>query len=1114
MIVLHANWSDGRLHFWAEAARSPDRLRGVDEPASGVALASTGPSSGSAAEATAATATLERPDERAQHHPYSADAGALRGELIALGLQPAMLTRDDAPLRLRLPADESGAPSASPRFARHAGLEQNGDHALALRVFSVDTVSAPAEHVLPALAALDNANGGAERWFGDSVRYWIVVGRVASELIAAQRVVPALTSHLGGDLQGGWRLWLDDEETLERLASLMRAMPPVARANASGPNDPWTILDDLLNRVTDATIRRYFDENNLIGAIRGWRRGPDLHTAWLEGLLDETNRVRVDGADDVRLIRGARQWVGRLSDRGQGQPFHLCFRLREPAESEQIPELSPPGDDIRWPLEFLLQSSEDATVQVEAERVWNSTGDVLFAEGRRLDQPQELLLAELSRASKMYPAIEEALAGSAPSRLELSTNDAYAFLRDIRPLLEESGFAIETPAWWSLPETRLAARLQVESSDIPEDDPLGFSVTPAGKPTLGLDSIVSYSWEIALGDQVLTFDEFKQLAEQGSPLVRIRGRWIEVRPEDIRNALEFLKRGDNGEITVREALRLAYGSEPEQSGLPVVGMDATGWVGRLFGATGTGETLRPVPQPQAFDGQLRPYQVKGLSWLVFLDRFGLGACLADDMGLGKTIQLIALLLFEREQAPEGYDLGPTLLVVPTSVVGNWVREIRRFAPELRVLVHHGLDRAKDDDFIELASSYDVVITTYALVYRDRETLSRMRWRRVCLDEAQNIKNPTAKQTAAIRDLKADRRVALTGTPVENRLSELWSILEFLNPGYLGSQTEFRRNYAVPIERYRDAERAARLRSLVQPFVLRRLKTDPHVIADLPEKLEYKVYCSLTAEQARLYEETVKTMLEQVDDMEGMQRRGAVLAALTRLKQICNHPAHFAYASASDEDRKQIAAKQAVGGLSHRGGKTARIIEMLEEVLAEGDSALIFTQFREMGRLLSSMIRHELDIDTLFLHGGTPAAKRQEMIDRFQKRDGTAPVFILSLKAGGLGLNLTAANHVFHFDRWWNPAVENQATDRAFRIGQTRAVQVHKFVCSGTLEERIDQMIEEKIELAENVIGSGEQWLTELSTQQLRDLLTLRHDDVAEETAELEDDPEAWSGLGG
>jgi SNF2 family DNA or RNA helicase len=451
------------------------------------------------------------------------------------------------------------------------------------------------------------------------------------------------------------------------------------------------------------------------------------------------------------------------------------------------------------------------------------------------------------------------------------------------------------------------------------------------------------------------------------------------------------------------------------------------------------------------------------------------------MGLGKTVQYIAFLLGARMPRDER---RPALLVCPTSVIGNWRRELQRFAPDLEVAVHHGTDRDLGPRFVERVQQRDLVLTTYSLLDRDESTLRLVNWAGVVLDEAQNVKNPATRRARAARALKGGYRFAMTGTPVENRLSELWAILDFLNPGYLGSRESFRRSFAVPIERWRDGARAADLRRLVGPFVLRRVKTDPHVIQDLPDKFEARVYCTLTREQAALYQAVVDDMLRSIDQVEGIERRGRVLAALLRLKQVCNHPASFL----GDADARPL------GG---RSGKLARLEEMLEEVIDEDEAALVFTQFSEFGGRLREYLQSRLGREILFLHGGTPARTRDTMVTRFQRVDGP-PVFLLSLKAGGTGLNLTRATHVFHFDRWWNPAVEDQATDRAFRIGQARNVQVHKYICAGTLEEKIDALIESKQALAEQVIGAGESWLTELSNAELRDLLALRSEAVMDD----------------
>ncbi len=477
-----------------------------------------------------------------------------------------------------------------------------------------------------------------------------------------------------------------------------------------------------------------------------------------------------------------------------------------------------------------------------------------------------------------------------------------------------------------------------------------------------------------------------------------------------------------------------------------------------------------------------------MDWLTFLQRLGLGAVLADDMGLGKTIQLLALMAADAGGASASQgdrpDLsGPTLLVCPMSVVGNWQREAARFAPDLRVHVHHGAERPRGAAFKRAVTTSDLVVTTYALAARDAAALTQVAWRRVVLDEAQAVKNAATKAATAVRSLPARHRIAVTGTPVENRLADLWSLMEFANPGLLGSAAGFKQRFALPIERHADPDATARLRTVTQPFILRRLKTDRGIIADLPEKLEMEVVCAMTREQAALYQSVVDDMLARIADSEGMERRGLVLATMTKLKQVCNHPAQFL----RDGSR-----------LTGRSGKLQRLEEILEEVLATGEKALLFTQYTQFGTMLRSHLSARFGTEVLSLHGGVARADRDAMVSRFQSTAaGSPPVFVLSLKAGGTGLTLTEANHVIHVDRWWNPAVEDQATDRAHRIGQTRTVQVRKLVCGGTLEERISAMIRDKRGLAASVVGTGESWLTELSTDQIRELIRLDTDSVVE-----------------
>lgn len=917
---------------------------------------------------------------------------------------------------------------------------------------------------------------------GPDLHFWRLAARFQLSLLARQRFVPTLlVNQSAGGNQGQdgyravWQPWLDDPADRARLQQLSAAMPPVCRAvrladDSAATPGPASLLASFLHAVTDACVRQWAAPARKPTASSTVR--PELR--WRNALLRDEGVLADPGRDLPQLAKQVGEWLAQLQAEA-GAAFRLCFRL-------EAPDAAVARRDARaWSLRYLLQAVDDLSLLVPAEQVWRARGKTLRTLDRRFDQPQERMLAGLGKASRLFAPIEQSLHAARPEAAALTTDEAYTFLRETSLLLEESGFGVLVPQWWGRrgAANRLGARLKLRPTQ--KQAPAG------GIGGMSFARIVTVDWDLALGDETLTLKELERLAKLKLPLVQIRGQWAVLDPQQIEAAIKFWEAQQKTatELSLPEALRMLLGQQESIAGVGVAGVSADGWLADLVEGLRTSTAqMTLLPQPPAFDGQLRPYQQRGFSWLAFLRRWGFGACLADDMGLGKTAQTIAYLLDARPgDAVVARRLNPALVICPTSVVGNWQREIGRFAPSLRVMVHHGGERRRGEDFAEAARQHDVVISSYALARRDAELLLAIDWSDVILDEAQNIKNPSAKQTQTIRKLPAEFRIALTGTPVENRLSELWSIMHFLNPGYLGSQSDFQARFARPIEKAGDEQAAQQLRSLTQPFILRRLKTDPTVIQDLPDKLEMTTYCTLTAEQATLYQAVVEDSLQQVEESEGIERRGLVLSTLLKLKQVCNHPAQF-LADGSP------ATLPSADGTEHRSGKLARLNEMLEEALAEGDRALIFTQFAEMGELLKRQLQAAFGQEVLFLHGGTPLKKRDEIVARFQSRRGPA-LFVLSLKAGGTGLNLTAANYVFHFDRWWNPAVENQATDRAFRIGQTRNVQVHKLVCAGTLEEAIDDLIERKKALAEAVVGAGEGWLTELSTADLRELLTLR-----------------------
>ncbi len=1029
MLVLHASWFDNRLHIWGEHYRPVPRKSGRRRQA--------------------------RPD-RALPHPYCADTATLWRALHALVEGEHLPLAEEGHLCLLLPAD-AHFPAPSPELG-HSPLGETTPDRLGL--WQVRALAFTPEAALTLLTRIPANLIGPRPGLilGTDLRYWSLVTHLALALLAGQHVVPALVER-DGVAEARWRPWLEEASVLEQVAAFVRAMPPVCRAarpcqGAAKEPSPRELLIHVLSLLIDR-------------AIRSWARdvvpAPSPHPvhAWLRALFTPDPLVSDVPEEIAYLRRLLRRWMEGALPISAGR-VRFCLRLEPPDLGEEA-GIAVPTDE-EWVLRYFLQSRDDPSLLIPADRVWRSR--TLQVLDRYIPNPQEALLQGLGIAARLFPPIERSLQQPRPTACYLSTEEAYAFLKHVAPLLEQSGIGVLLPSWWTKRTSRLSTRVTLRMA--PPQEETGH---------LGLGSLVEFDWQLALGGEPLSPEEFSALVRLKKPLVYIRGRWVEVSPEQIERALALWEKQGRRRVPMAEALHIALDpTSATVEGLEITDVQIEGPLRDLLHGLEQAR-LERLPQPRGFQGQLRPYQVEGFSWLVFLRRWGLGACLADDMGLGKTPQTIALFLYERAQ---GITKRPALVVCPTSVLVNWKREVQRFAPSLRVMIHHGLHRLQGDAFVDAAQAHDVVITSYAILHRDVETLTRVLWSDVVLDEAQNIKNPHTKTAQAARRLQAEFRLALTGTPIENRLTELWSIFAFLNPGFLGSLRQFRQMFAVPIERYGSEEHTRRLRRLVGPFILRRVKTDKNIIKDLPPKLEIKVYVTLTQEQVTLYQAVVDTALEAIAGTKGMERRGLVLSTLMKLKQICNHPAQF------------LGESPDLSRLEGRSGKMQRLVEMMEEILAEGDKALIFTQFRRMGDLLKVYLEHVLGVDVLWLHGGVPQKERQYLVDAFQSPSGP-PIFLLSLRAGGTGLNLTAANHVIHFDRWWNPAVENQATDRAYRIGQERPVEVHKFITVGTVEERIDALLEQKKDLADRIVGTGEDWITELSTEELRELFALREE---------------------
>lgn len=905
---------------------------------------------------------------------------------------------------------------------------------------------------------------------GTDTAYWAEALRFAASLVARQRFLPDLAPSAKG-YRAMWSPVLTGEDA-EQFAELATRMPAAARALTEVTERKFTarrhteVLEHVVGALADHLAR--------VGASRrrpshtSGRRAEisfnSPHDSWIDALTAEDGIVRGDQSKVAELATQVRDWQ-RPFMASVNFPFRLCFRLEEPTYEGEHDAEDDTGPDDSWLVRYILQSRDDPSLLIPAEDAWKSGAGNAASSVQMDSSVRGFLLSSLGRASGICPGISSGLEAGDLHGYRLDTVEAHEFLTSHSLALRQADFGVMLPAWWTRRGTRERPRANANVKSPPMESVGG----------MGLDSVLQFDWELSLGGQNLTLDELETLVSLKMPLVRVRGQWVEVNPDEIQKAIDFWKKW-SGEASVREVIRTQLGAGTIPQWVELDGVRSSGWVGDLLRQLEGRADFEELASPGGFSGVLRPYQVRGYSWLSFLRKWGLGACLADDMGLGKTVQTLALIQRDWQTG----NRRPVLLVCPTTVMNNWRKEASRFTPELPVLVHHGSDRNRGSTFRKQAERHALVISSYGLLHRDIDIFTKTEWGGIVLDEAQNVKNHRTKQSMAARSIRSGYRIALTGTPVENSVGDLWSIMEFLNPGLLGTQSEFRRNFLVPIQSGHDVDATERLKRITGPFVLRRSKSDRSIIADLPKKWESRVYCSLTREQASLYAAVLRETEEVLADADGIERRGLVLGTISKLKQVCNHPAQFL------GDHSSIA---------DRSGKIERLTEILEEILSTGDRVLIFSQFAEMGHIIQRHVQETFGMEASFLHGGVSKSRRDRMVERFQEESEGPRVFVLSLKAGGTGLNLTRANHVFHYDRWWNPAVENQATDRVFRIGQERNVQVHKFICAGTLEDSIDEMIQRKVEVAERVVGSGENWLTELSNEDLTEVLALSADAV-------------------
>ncbi|MGF1603788.1 MAG: DEAD/DEAH box helicase [Thermosynechococcaceae cyanobacterium] len=1025
-------------------------------------------------------------------------ADFLRNEL---GLQPTYKPLEDNIIarHFLLPSSDT-APLPSLELARY--LEQDIPEAYGWTFWQVDCYTAhiddksgkPVSHVIKLLnelhfIALHNL---ADIQLGADLLFWYHYTQAFRSVILKDQYIPAFkyrqgsqpkstakkrntrrsqptkenkgatTSQPDFELYPAWEIVSEQYES--SLQQYLGYMPLICTAGFAEPLQQPALYNG-------ETLLRHFSESLLTEIITHTPSTAGFEKKYADTLIEDCMAAGADryypkniGGDLYEQWKG---WRDRIRHTQTSVPFHLCFQLQDPSKPEEA-----------WQLKFLVAPKQDPSLQISLLDYWRLKPDrqakLLKHFGESFEQ---YLLLNLGYAARIYPKLWQGLETDQPIGIPLEIDAALEFLQEAAWVLEDAGYKVIVPAWWT-PKGHQRAKVKLKAKG------KSRSVSDEkAKSYFSVEKLVQYKYELAIGGQTVSEAEWLELVNAKSPLVQFRGQWMHLDPNKMQQMLEFWKtqQAENPDLSLLEIMRMAAdGGEDVELDF---NRDQT--LAEMMAKLSDKSQLDAIANPKNLQGTLRDYQKRGVSWLHYLEQLGLNGCLADDMGLGKTVQVIARLVQERELAAEVKEaVPPTLLIAPTSVVGNWRREMQKFAPHLNAIVHHGGERAQDSKgFKAMVRQNDLVITSFTLARKDSKLLSAINWQRIVLDEAQNIKNPKAAQTKAILKLNAQHRLALTGTPVENRLLDLWSIFNFLNPGYLGKQAQFRKSFEVPIQKQNDRVQSATLKKLVEPFILRRMKTDKSIIKDLPDKVEQKLYCNLTKEQASLYEAVVKEVAGELDEAEGIQRKGMILSTLMKLKQICNHPRQFLQ---DDSDFDPV-----------RSHKLSRLTEMITEAVDEGESLLVFTQFTELGDALEKYIRQTQGYKTYYIHGGTNRNKREKMIAEFQDPETEPSVFILSLKAGGVGITLTKANHVFHFDRWWNPAVEDQATDRAFRIGQKKNVFVHKFVAIGTLEERIDEMIEDKKKLAGAIVGSDESWLTELDNEAFKRLIALNKTAILE-----------------
>jgi SNF2 family DNA or RNA helicase len=951
----------------------------------------------------------------------------------------------------------------------------------------------PMSRILYKMELLDAGNDDKIE-YSDSIKTLTFLTKLLFELLNKGQFVPKMEKFNPKYHKSSWKVLLKSENDRDRFDSIVSWSPWTSfclptdfitsngRFKSEGLWHPSYLFSLFLDEAGDSIIRTILNQKDFIAFQEYYsseierKASENFKASWdykfLKSLISKDSLYKIDGFHESILPDLIQNWTESV----RNFPFKLNFSIKIDLEY-------PKGDQSKWPLSiFLILGNESYPL----EGLWAVTGGLnkeLKNHKEKDGSDLEFILRAIGKIVKIYPPIKRALDNELQSTIYLTNDEIINFLKFPKDLLIQSGVIVELPDVFKRGgKQRLTNKLLIRSKGIKDQIKGSYSILPS---LFDVNSLLDVKWEVKIGVKELSKEKVDQIIKTNQPLINLEGDWVLIEQEDL-TELQSLQKPQIEDYM--DALRLGMTGrfQSEQGNEYEVVIE--GDFGQIIDDIIEIDRFESIPVPSLFKGRLRPYQQEGLNWMANLAKFNFGLCLADDMGLGKTIQVIAFLSYLKEEFPN--NPGSYLIICPTSILFNWQHELNKFAPELKVSVHHGPNRIRDlKNIQEFTKSHQVFLTSYGTIRNDVEILETIQFSGIIVDESQNMKNYYSQQTQAIYKLKSRFKICLSGTPIENRLMELWTLFNFLNPGLLGNRTNFQKDFIIPIERFQDQEAIDKLKLIINPFIMRRLKSDKKIISDLPEKNEMKIYVELTEDQEALYQDLVKNALQELQTSNNDKRevKGLVISLLVKLKQICNHPYQFL-----KRDINSINFEDNLKKIISKSKKLKRLVEMTEEVISNGEKVLIFTQFTQMGDIIKKVLEHRFKLEILYFHGKIPERKRKLIVEKFQSNESDSPpILILSLRAGGTGLNLTQGTTVIHFDRWWNPAVENQATDRAYRIGQKSVVNVYKFISKGTIEEKIDVLLEEKKDLAEKVVTTtGESWITDLEEEKLKELLTL------------------------